>query len=51
MNRSSLHQSGRFWLLLGLPLLVSGCDDDAGSVLGIIYAVFDLVVNIVRLAS
>ncbi len=48
---SSRLSHGRYLLLLGLPLLVSGCHDETDGVLGIIYAVFDLVVNIVRLAS
>ncbi|MCG8407621.1 MAG: hypothetical protein MI923_20685 [Phycisphaerales bacterium] len=40
------------WLVFCLPLFIVGCDDDdADSILGIVVAVFDLVVNIVDLAD
>ncbi len=51
MNRPSRLPQGQYWLLLGLPVLVSGCHDETDSVLGIVFAVFELVVNIVQLAS
>lgn len=40
------------WAAFCLPLFIMGCDDDdAEGVLGIVLAVFDLVVSIIQVAD